>query len=77
MFLRMGRDKLFGTSTSEEGNTMRAGTPPALTDSTETILLEISTQLHPEQLMNYLGNLCEEVKRLGILQLKREKAFRC
>lgn len=35
----------------------------ALMDPTETLLLlEISTQLHPEQLISYLGNLYEEVK---------------
>ena len=65
---------------------MRAGTTSALMDPTETILLEISTQLHPEQLINYLGNLYEEAKETqhpvaetgkGISLLNLQISFLC
>lgn len=46
-FLSMRRDKPSGMLISEEGNTTWTGTISALMDPTETILLEISTQLHP------------------------------
>lgn len=58
----MSRDRPSGPSISEEGNTLWAETVFGPMDPTDTIFLEISTQLHPEQLIRDFGNLYEEPK---------------